>query len=91
MKPQMLPRDLDASPDTWERVRDALRGQLGQDAFQNWIEPLVFVGCDHGVVHLDAPTSFIGTWVSRNYGDAIRQLSRATAASDFNVPGMPSR
>ena len=24
-------------------------------------------------VHLAAPTSFIGTWVSRNYGDAIRQ------------------
>jgi chromosomal replication initiator protein len=74
MKPQMLPQDLDASPDAWERVRDALRGQLGQDAFQNWIDPLVFVSSDHGVVHLDAPTSFIGTWVSRNYGDQIRQL-----------------
>ena len=44
MKPQMLPQDLDASPDVWDRVRDALRDQLGQDAFQNWIDPLVFVG-----------------------------------------------
>ena len=55
-------------------MRGALLGQLGQDAFQNWIDPLVFVGADQGVVHLAAPTSFIGTWVSRNYGDAIRQL-----------------
>ena len=55
-------------------MRSALRSQLGTDAFQNWIDPLVYVGADQGVVHLAAPTSFIGNWVLRNYGDAIRQL-----------------
>jgi chromosomal replication initiator protein len=74
MKPQTLPQDLDPPPPAWERVRGALRGQLGQDAFQNWIDPIVFLGCDEGVGRLSAPTMFIGTWVSRNYGDAIRQL-----------------
>ena len=74
MTPQIMPQDLDAAPEAWARVRNALLGQLGQDAFQNWIDPLVFVGCDHGVVHLTAPTGFIGTWVSRNYGDTIRHL-----------------
>jgi chromosomal replication initiator protein len=67
-------QSIDSPTEAWGRVRDALRGQLGQDAFQNWIEPLVFVGVEHGVVHLTAPTGFIGTWVSRNYGDAIRSL-----------------
>ena len=33
-------------------MRGALLGQLGQDAFQNWIDPLVFVGAEQGVVHL---------------------------------------
>jgi chromosomal replication initiator protein len=70
----MMTQDLDASAEAWTRVRGALRTQLGGDAFQNWIDPLVYVGADHGVVHLTAPTSFIGTWVLRNYGDAIRQL-----------------
>jgi chromosomal replication initiator protein len=65
---------MDASPETWARVRAALRSQFGKDAFQNWIDPLAFVGAEHGVVHIAAPTNFIGTWVSRNYGDAIRQL-----------------
>ncbi len=74
MKPQAIPRDTDACPEAWTRVRGALLGQLGQDAFQNWIDPLVFVGADHGVGHFSAPTSFIGTWVSRHYGDTIRQL-----------------
>jgi chromosomal replication initiator protein len=70
----MMTQDLDASAEAWTRVRGALRTQLGGDAFQTWIDPLVFVGADHGVVPLTAPTSFIGTWVLRNYGDAIRQL-----------------
>ncbi len=74
MKPQTMPYEIDASAETWSRVRSTLLGQIGQDAFQNWIDPLVFMGADHGVVRLAAPTSFIGTWVSRNYGDTIRQL-----------------
>ena len=45
MTPQIMPQDLDAAPEAWTRVRGALLGQLGQDAFQNWIDPLVFVGC----------------------------------------------
>jgi chromosomal replication initiator protein len=69
-----MPYELDASAESWDRVRGALLGQIGQDAFQNWIDPVVFIGADHGGVHLAAPTSFIGTWVSRNYGDTLRQL-----------------
>ncbi len=69
-----MTQDMDSSGEAWGRVRGALLGQIGRDAFKNWIDPLVFVGSDQGVVHLDAPTSFIGTWVSRTYGDAIRQL-----------------
>jgi len=60
--------------EAWARVRSALRNQIGTDAFQNWIDPLVYVGSDHGVVHLAAPTSFFGNWVLRNYGDTIRAL-----------------
>jgi chromosomal replication initiator protein len=73
MKPQAMTPQFE-SPEAWSRVRGELRSQLGKDAFQNWIDPLVFLRADHGVVQLAAPTSFIGNWVSRNYGDAIRQL-----------------
>ena len=74
MQPQPKINDMDTPGEAWMRVRGALRTQLGSDAFQNWIDPLVFVSADHGVLHLEAPTGFIGTWVQRNYGDAIRAL-----------------
>ena len=73
MRPQPMEHP-DYAAEAWTRVRGALLSQLGQDAFQNWIDPLIYHGCDQGVLHLEAPTSFIGTWVSRNFGDSIRQL-----------------
>ncbi|MXU64858.1 chromosomal replication initiator protein DnaA [Oceanomicrobium pacificus] len=67
----------------WGRVRDELRTKIGQAAFQNWIDPLEFVEAENGVVRLNAPTSFIGTWVQRNYGDSIVQiLSEDGVAAD---------
>lgn len=60
--------------DAWTRVRSALLKELGSDAFQNWIDPLVLIGSEQGVVQLGAPTSFFGNWVSRNYGDTICQV-----------------
>src|SRR3954454_18905373 len=58
MKPAPITDGLESSTEAWNCVRAALPKMHGQDAFQNWIEPLVFVGIEHGVLHLTAPTSF---------------------------------
>jgi chromosomal replication initiator protein len=57
--------------DCWGRVRDQLPSVIGDDAFQNWIEPLDLLKVVDGVASFASPTSFIGTWVNRNYGDKI--------------------
>jgi chromosomal replication initiator protein len=89
MRPETIGSGLEATPASWDRVRDELRRSLGKDAFQNWIDPLAFRGARHGIVGFEAPTSFIGTWVSRNYGDAIRGLFAkqgvAVARLEFGV------
>jgi chromosomal replication initiator protein len=74
MTPDLMKDDPQATAAAWGRVRTELRRSLGKDAFQNWIDPLVFRGAGPGVVEFEAPTSFIGTWVERNYGDTIRRL-----------------
>jgi chromosomal replication initiator protein len=58
----------------WSRMRPALQAQIGSDACRNWIDPLIYLGAERGVGRFAAPTGFIGTWVSRNYGEPIRQL-----------------
>ncbi len=93
MKPQLMAKHMDRPGESWDRVRGALRRRLGRDAFHNWIDPLVCLGSDQGVVLFTAPTSFIGTWVARNYGDAIRQLliedGIAVGRLDFAVAPAP--
>ncbi len=78
--------------DVWNIVRSNLQETIGRDAFQNWIDPLVFEGCKGGVVRLSAPTSFIGNWVSQHYGERIRTIM-CEAGTDvhrltFGVAGM---
>ncbi len=67
-------RDPESPADTWVRLRGEMQGRIGKDSCRTWIDPLVFLGAENGIAKFAAPTSFVGTWVSRNYGDAIRQL-----------------
>ncbi len=60
--------------DCWGRVRGQLLDVIGKDAFQNWIEPLNLLAVVNGVASFSAPTSFVGTWVDRNYGDKIATM-----------------
>jgi len=60
----------------WGQVRERLLGEIGQNHYRNWIEPLELGGLDGGVATFIVPTNFVGNWVSRNYGDRIlRHLS----------------
>ena len=60
--------------DVWGSVQNRLRKDLGSDAYNNWIDPLVYEGLDNQVVRFKAPTGFLGNWVSRNYSDKIQGL-----------------
>ena len=57
MKFEIMTESVDARGGAWSRVRGHLRSQIGKDAYQNWIDPLAFVGAEQGVVKIAAPTS----------------------------------
>jgi chromosomal replication initiator protein len=57
----------------WECVCDRLLETVSTNEFNNWIKPLNFQGIEDGVANFLAPTNFIGTWVSRNYGEMIQR------------------
>jgi len=61
----------------WGELKESLLRSVGPNNFRNWIEPLEFDGAENGVARIAAPTSFVGTYVSRNYGDLI--LGRMSA------------
>ena len=62
--------------DQWGQVQEKLRRTLGQSNYTIWIQPLEFTELEDGVAQFLVPTTFLGNWVDRNFGDQIlRQLS----------------
>ncbi|MCP5037082.1 MAG: chromosomal replication initiator protein DnaA [Rhodobacteraceae bacterium] len=76
--------------DQWGQVREKLQQSLGKSNYSNWIEPLELAELNNGAAHFFVPTTFLGNWVDRNFGDQIlRQLTDigvAVSRLQFSVP-----
>ena len=76
--------------DKWGQVRVNLIKTVGQNNYKNWIEPLEFSELDDGIATFFVPTTFMGNYVSQNFGDHI--LYQLTTAGEsvqrvvFHVP-----
>lgn len=73
MKAQKDQVDLSLSQQ-WDRVKTHLKNELGNDIFNNWIQPLDIQELTQDQLTLAAPTPFIQNWVSTYYLEAIQQL-----------------
>jgi chromosomal replication initiator protein len=60
----------------WERVRAAMRAEIGDEAFNSWLKPLVLAACNEVQVTIEAPTRFMRDWVMTHYADRLRDLWR---------------
>ena len=58
----------------WEHVQDRLRGEIGDAAFRNWLQPIRVVEAHDDAVCLGVPTRFIRDWVVTHYAARIREV-----------------
>jgi chromosomal replication initiator protein len=65
----------------WQNVQERMRTEIGDNAYNNWLKPLVPTGQVDGEVLLAVPTRFMRDWVVRHYVDRIRQLWSAEDGS----------
>jgi chromosomal replication initiator protein len=61
--------------DDWGQIRETLRDMVGNNNYVTWIEKLKFVSCKNGVLEFAVKTTFMGDWVSRNFGEKIQAQS----------------
>lgn len=64
--------DIAELSDCWGRISAKLKSEVGNDAYKNWIAPVSLIKVDGQVAQFNSPTSFLGNWVDRNFGDSIR-------------------
>ncbi len=55
----------------WGKVKQQLLKTVGSNNYKTWIEPLELQEVADGVATLAVPTSFLGNYVSQNFGDLI--------------------
>jgi chromosomal replication initiator protein len=55
----------------WQRVRDQLRKQLGEDVFSSWFGSMELEAVDKGAVRLSVPTRFLRTWIQAHYSEHV--------------------
>ena len=69
--------------ETWGQICADLEKSIGATNYAAWIAPLQFEALEDGVARFEAPTTFIRSWVARNYADHIRQhMARSGAPVD---------
>jgi chromosomal replication initiator protein len=55
----------------WQRIKERLRFELGEDVFTSWFGRIEFEAADRGVVHLSVPTRFLRRWIQSHYAARV--------------------
>jgi chromosomal replication initiator protein len=55
----------------WQRIKDRLRVELGDDVFSSWFGRMEFEAVDQGAVRLSVPTRFLRKWIQSHYADRV--------------------
>jgi chromosomal replication initiator protein len=57
--------------DRWNRVKERLRFELGEDIFSSWFIRMDFESMDKDAIRLSVPTRFLRKWIESHYADRV--------------------
>jgi chromosomal replication initiator protein len=55
----------------WQRVKNRLRSELGDDVFSSWFARMELDAVDKGAVRLSVPTRFLRNWIQSHYSEKV--------------------
>ncbi|MDI4657183.1 chromosomal replication initiator protein DnaA [Xanthobacter autotrophicus] len=62
------------APTPWERVRQRLREEIGEEKFTSWFARMDLDALTADVVQLSVPTRFLKSWIQENYLPRIADI-----------------
>jgi chromosomal replication initiator protein len=57
--------------DRWQRVKEQLRSELGEDVFSSWFGRMEIESADQGAIRLSVPTRFLRNWIQAHYSERV--------------------
>jgi chromosomal replication initiator protein len=69
--PQKQHANMSNDQERWQRIKDRLRFELGEDVFSSWFGRMDFESVEDGAVRLSVPTRFLRKWIQSHYADKV--------------------
>jgi chromosomal replication initiator protein len=63
--------DMNNDQDRWQRIKDRLRFELGEDVFSSWFGRMEFESVEEGAARFSVPTRFLRKWIQSHYADRV--------------------
>lgn len=60
-----------ADQDSWSRVKEHLRVEVGDDVYSSWFARMDLEGIEDGAVRLSVPTRFLKSWIQSHYAERV--------------------
>ena len=60
-------------PNSSHKIRDMLRGRLGEDTYTSWFRSLEIVRKSGSTLHVSVPTQFLKKWFQQHFSDVLMQ------------------
>ena len=71
MLQQMQHTDMTPNHELWQRIKQHLQVELGEDVFTSWFGRMEFEAVDGSAVRLSVPTRFLRKWIQSHYADRV--------------------
>jgi len=71
----------DVDQDRWQRVKNRLRAEVGEDIFMSWFARMELDDLDSEAVRLSVPTRFLKSWIQSHYAEKVLTCWQAEAAA----------
>jgi chromosomal replication initiator protein len=69
--PQKQHVNMSNDQERWQRIKERLRFELGEDVFSSWFGRMDFESVEDGAVRLSVPTRFLRKWIQSHYADKV--------------------
>src|SRR5690242_18188414 len=60
-----------ADQESWSRVKDRLRSEVGDDVFSSWFARMDLEALEEDAVRLSVPTRFLKSWIQSHYAERV--------------------
>src|SRR3569832_244785 len=60
-----------ADQDSWSRVKERLRADVGDDVYSSWFARMDLEGLEDKTVRLSVPTRFLKSWIQSHYAERV--------------------